>query len=306
MREFIVGCLPTELWKSSIDWTTIEELRLRCGQQAMALYSNREQVLPYIPERSDISKIVAALAEHSLHAYMEQIRQGFFTLRNGIRVGLGGRAVTRHGEICLMDDFTSLNIRFPRELRGLAVRLMPYITNRGQTMSTLLISPPQQGKTTLLRDIIRCTAQGEGCFGQKCTVIDEREELWGEAFSLGLRTDILRCNKKSGISMALRTLSPECIATDELGDPADFSAVFQAATAGVRILATAHGNSLSDLRCKPLFDEMYRHKVIDRFVVLSDSRGRGTVEQILDANGLPLVHQPLRLQSVEEGKQHVV
>ena len=148
--------------------------------------------------------------------------------------------------------------------------------------------------------------QGEGCFGQKCTVIDEREELWGEAFSLGLRTDILRCNKKSGISMALRTLSPECIATDELGDPADFSAVFQAATAGVRILATAHGNSLSDLRCKPLFDEMYRHKVIDRFVVLSDSRGRGTVEQILDANGLPLIHQPLRLQSVEEGKQHVV
>ena len=103
MREFIVGCLPTELWKSSIDWTTIEELRLRCGQQAMALYSNREQVLPYIPERSDISKIVAALAEHSLHAYMEQIRQGFFTLRNGIRVGLGGRAVTRHGEICLME-----------------------------------------------------------------------------------------------------------------------------------------------------------------------------------------------------------
>lgn len=306
MREFVAECLPTELWKSSIDWMKIEELRLRYGQQTTALYSDREQILPYVPEKTDIGEIVAALAEHSLHAYMEQIRQGFFTLQNGIRVGLGGRAVAQHGEISLMDDFTSLNIRFPRELCGLATQLMPYITNRGRTLSTLLISPPQQGKTTLLRDIIRCTAQGEGCIGQKCTVIDEREELWGDGFSLGLRTDVLRCSKRVGISMALRTLSPECIATDELGDSAEFAAVFQAVTAGVRILATAHGSSLSDLRCKPLFDEMYRHKVIDRFVILSDSKGRGTVEQILDANGLPLIHQSLRLQWIEEEKRYAV
>lgn len=300
MREKIREYLPKELQTNSVDWGHVEELRLRCGQQTIVSSGNKEQILPYIPGRQEIRNILEQLAEHSLYAHMEQIRRGFFTLRGGIRIGLGGRAVMRQGEICMMDDFTSLNLRFPRELRGLAKALMPCLTQRGRVLSTLLISPPQQGKTTLLRDIIRCTAQGEQCVGQKCTVIDEREELWGEGFALGLRTDVLRCGKRAGIAMALRTLSPECIATDELGDPAEFSAVFQAVLSGVCILATAHGRSLEDLRHKPLFEQMYRHKVIDRFVILSDSLGRGTVEQVLDANGAPILRRPLRLKGEEE------
>ncbi len=300
MRDFIGECLPIELWKSSVEWEKVEEIRLRYAQKTMILSYGKEQIFPYIPQKKEISEIIAALAEHSLYAYMEQMRQGFFTLKGGVRVGLGGRIIVKKGEACVFDDFTSLNIRFPKEICGLAKKLMPYITHRGKVMNTLLISPPQQGKTTLLRDIIRCVAQGEGCIGQKCSVIDEREELWGEGFQLGIRTDVLRCNKNLGIPMALRTLSPECIATDELGDPAEFSAILQAATAGVRILATAHGRNLKDLCYKPLFYKIYQNKIIDRFVILSDTQGRGTVEEILDANGLPLIRRPITLLQKEQ------
>ncbi|MEI3416216.1 MAG: hypothetical protein V8Q43_01385 [Christensenellaceae bacterium] len=125
-----------------------------------------------------------------------------------MRIGLAGRAVMEAGRIVRMEDLTSVNIRFPREVRGAAQSVLPYLLDRGSLRNTLIVSPPQQGKTTLLRDLIRCAADGAGCLAQKCVVIDEREELWAEGFDLGRRTDVLRCAKRVGIPLAVRTLSP--------------------------------------------------------------------------------------------------
>ena len=52
--------------------------------------------------------------------------------------------------------------------------------NKNSIYNTLIVSPPQCGKTTLLRDIIRILSDGASIFngrGFKVGVIDERSEL---------------------------------------------------------------------------------------------------------------------------------
>src|SRR5690606_14140311 len=112
--------------------------------------------------------------------------------------------------------------------------------------NTLIISPPQCGKTTLLRYIIRNLSDGYCLLnkGFKIGVIDERSELAGmyngiPQHDIGLRTDVLDgCNKKDGTIMLLRAMSPDIIAMDEIGSTSDVEAIHEILKAGVKVLAT--------------------------------------------------------------------
>ncbi len=263
---------------------TAEELRLRADRPAMLYGAGREYILHYTPSSAEVEGAVLALSGHSLSAYREELRQGFFTMPGGIRVGVGGCVVAEGGEVRMMRGFTSLNLRFPCEVRGIGRKVARYITCRGKLLNTLLLSPPQQGKTTLLRDIVRGVSAGEGFAPQKCAVIDERAELFGEGFDLGPRTDVLSlCPKSRGMYMALRSLSPEVLATDELGSREDLAALFEAANSGVTVISTAHARGFEELQHKFFFRELLSFGVFQRFLVLSDRLGRSTVESVSDA-----------------------
>ncbi len=131
---------------------------------------------------------------------------------------------------------------------------------------------------------------------QKCTVIDERGEIYADSFDLGRRTDVLyMCPKAKGMYLALRTLSPEVIATDEVGSPEDLEAIFEAANSGVTVVCTAHARSPDELQNKFFFSELMEKKVIDRYVYLSDELGRGTLKEVLDADQGRLLERPVKL-----------
>ena len=93
MREFIWECLPPGEWKKNVPWEEVEELRLRSGRPVEAVCFDRVSELACRPDAEAIRRMGAAMAEHSLHAYAEQMRQGFLTLPGGVRIGLAGRAV---------------------------------------------------------------------------------------------------------------------------------------------------------------------------------------------------------------------
>lgn len=304
MRERIFRYLPQELAQELAGqdfFREAEELRIRAERRVIYHARGREFLLGYIPDLQAVRKMILAFSEHSMAAFYDELRQGFFTVAGGIRIGVAGRVVSEGGNVKMIRDYTALNIRFPREFIGISAPILPYLQKENRFFSTLILSPPQCGKTTLLRDLIRAVSDGDGCLPKKCSVIDERSEIsGGRAFDLGLRTDVLLgCPKAEGMRMALRSLSPQVIATDEIGSRRDLEMLCEASVSGVKVIATAHAESREELMQKLFFQKICgADGVIERMILLSETLGRGTVQQIYDAAGGELLPGPVSISGI--------
>ena len=75
----------------------IEEIRIRRDRRASVVLSGRNVMLDYKAQQGEISEILTRMCKGSLYAYSDTINQGYISLPDGIRVGVGGRA-TCEGE----------------------------------------------------------------------------------------------------------------------------------------------------------------------------------------------------------------
>jgi len=131
------------------------------------------------------------------------------------------------------------------------IKLIKYIKENERILSTIIISPPGGGKTTLLRDIARILGESH-----KVTIIDERSEIAAQEFGVpqfdvGIQTDVLDgYTKDAGIRHALRSLSPDVIITDEIGTKSDISAIENILKGGCKIITSMHGYSIEEIREK--------------------------------------------------------
>ena len=55
--------------------------------------------------------------------------------------------------------------------------------------------------------------------------------------------------------------------------------------AAVRMLATAHADSMEELQKKPVFDRLIREKRFERYVLLGNEPQIGTIQEIYDERG---------------------
>ena len=194
-----------------------EELRLRAGRPLTLVCPEGERTVPgaEAPVRSmDLSLVLEIATQASAHTALERVRNGFFTVRGGHRIGICGSGVVRDGEVRNLRQLSSLAIRVAREVPGLSAAVLDRLWSGGVLQSTLLLSPPGGGKTTLLRDLIRAVSDGEGGPALRVGVADERGELaamyQGEPqFSIGRQTDVLDgCPKGPALLMLLRGMNP--------------------------------------------------------------------------------------------------
>jgi len=131
--------------------------------------------------------------------------------------------------------------------------------------------------------------------------VDERSEIAGcykglPQLELGLRTDVLDgCPKAQGMIMLVRSMSPQVIATDEIGRAEDVYAILEMLNAGVRVVTTVHGSSLDEISKRPHLGQLVKEIVFQRYIILGRSLGVGTVEQILDETGKNILAVPMRL-----------
>ncbi len=224
----------------------------------------------------DLEQMLGAVTEYSRYAAAETLRQGFVPLRGGFRLGVCGSAVVRGGEVCGLKDISSAALRIVREQIGLASGIAPQLFGAdGRFESTLLLSPPGGGKTTLLRDLIRTLSLGDSEHrALRVAVIDERCEIavchQGRAqMELGSHTDVLSlCPKAAGIPMVLRGMAPQLIAVDEITAQEDIRAMCHAANCGVGLLASIHAADADELTRKPLWRELLDAGVFRRCVVI--------------------------------------
>ena len=281
-----------------MDFSELQEIRLRIGQPVTVLYQNEELILPTMYSekkrlgKQEMKETIEHSSNYSLYAYEHELKQGFITIEGGHRVGMAGQVIMEGGKIKNMKYISSINIRVSHEVLDCANKIFPYITYNKQMYHTLIISPPRCGKTTLLRDVIRQISDGNRWI-KGCTVgvVDERSELGGCYLgviqnNLGMRTDILdRCPKADGMIMLIRSMAPQVVAVDEIGAKEDVHAIEYAMHCGCKMLATAHGDSMEEICKKPIFEKLIREKRFERYVILSNRYRLGWIEAVYDENG---------------------
>ncbi|MGI6554036.1 MAG: stage III sporulation protein AA [Bacillota bacterium] len=283
----------------------VQELRLRQDRPLSILLGQRECFLTvkgeptfdplagYYVTRADIERVFQSITRNSVYALEEELRNGYVTIAGGHRIGFTGEAVVVGGKVKNLKNITCLNIRIGREVKGCADKVLPWIINRqtNAVMHTLIISPPKCGKTTLLRDIIRQLSNGIpklGFPGVNVGVVDERSELASCYMGLpqkeiGIRSDVLdKCPKAEGMYMLVRSMSPQVIATDEIGRREDVAAVQEVLNAGIKLITSVHGANLEDIKRRPVMKEIMAMQLFERLIVLGRSQGVGTLEEVID------------------------
>ncbi|MCK4259790.1 MAG: stage III sporulation protein AA [Halanaerobiales bacterium] len=307
-QEEIVKFLPKRLRAcfmtlEDTELSNLQEIRLRVGRPMNLIFDDADSFLgksglcfdPTNGEiilEDDIGQTILFLCNHSMYALDEELRQGFITISGGHRVGFVGRGVIKDGMIHRIKEFSGINFRITREVKGCADRIIPYLIKEKKDIhNTLIVSPPRCGKTTMLRDLIRQLSNGYSSIpGFKIGVVDERSEIGGSfqgifRHDLGIRTDLLdHCPKSEGMYLLIRSMSPEVIATDEIGSAQDVAAIQEAANAGIRLITTVHGRDLEELLKRPVLKKLLKNNIFTRIVFLSHREGAGTIEKIFDEN----------------------
>ena len=291
----ILGRTPSEL-KSEVLEIRIRQARpLALVTPAGVVFTSPSGQPSVEPQRGykvtaeDCRLTLQVMTRSSVYMVEDKLLQGFLTLPGGHRVGLVGTGYVEQGELQAVRDIGQFNIRIARELPGVATPILPALLDReGRFRSTLIISPPGCGKTTLIRDMARQLSWGNSGYWQRhtVTIVDERSEIaavWQGVpqTDCGPCTDVLDGYPKTeGIMMAIRALASDVLVTDELGTTADAMAIVEAGAAGIAVLASIHGDSFEDVQKRAGGRILVESGLFKCLVILSRRRGPGTLEKV--------------------------
>lgn len=277
----------------------LTEIRIRVNQPLVLIFRNSDYVVKennekiYLCQISDVERVLQLITKNSLYTLEQELKGGFITIPGGHRVGLAGQAIVAGGKVKTLRNFSSVNIRIAREVQGCADGIVPYLISSPRRIhNSLIISPPRCGKTTILRDLSRQLSTGIPSLnfdGVQIGIVDERSEIGAcshgiPTVNIGQRTDILDgCPKAEGMLMLIRSMSPQLIITDEIGRHEDVIAIQEALNAGVNVIATVHAATVEELLFRPFVQDLIEYKFFDRYVLLQDYPGPGTVAKVIEA-----------------------
>ena len=267
--EAAAAILPNRLRKLALalpeeQKAAAEEFRLRAGRPMTVLLPEGELPLEAEVDPAELETLCDLATEFSRYAAAETLREGFVPVRGGFRLGLCGTAVMKGGMNTNLKNLSSAAIRIARERKGVGTDLAPRLFRDGVFRSTLILSPPGGGKTTLLRDLVRCVSEGVGGTpALRVSLVDERGEVavmyrGQPQMDVGSRTDVLdACPKALGIPIVLRAMS-------------------LAAGCGVGLLATIHAADTAELLQRPLYRDLLAEGVFQQAVCIATSEGKRT------------------------------
>ena len=274
--ERLIKLLPSEIsLRMRASSERLIEVRIRVGRAIELRYYDGHEFIGSPVSATQLSQWLSALMDFSLYSREREIAQGFFTLRDGCRVGVCGRAVFEGKKIAAYSAIGSICIRIARTAQGCADTILPLMLSETGIQSVLIASPPGMGKTTLLRDIARQVSDQGHCVG----IADERHELavchaGVPTLDVGNRTDVIDgCPKHVAIHQLVRGMAPELLVTDEVGDERDAEALSEARRCGVAIAASAHAENFEALCQRRSMYEMLSDGIFNLVVQLGGSPG---------------------------------
>lgn len=252
------------------NWEMLSEIRIRSGQKIRYRLTDGTEIAGDVIGAQKLRRLTCSLMENSLYAREEELKEGYFTADGGCRVGVCGKLSILSGSVVEMNAIGSVCIRIPREIKGCAEVLTPYLRE-----SVLVLSAPGLGKTTLLRDFARRASDA----GMNVAVADERREICAcvdgiPQLDVGSRTDVMDgCPKALAIPMLVRSCAPDLIVVDEIGSGTDAQAILDACRCGVHVAASAHASGIEDAMRRKNIAVLLENNVFERVVVLGKRPG---------------------------------
>ena len=266
--------LPDKVKKYVMNYTNINnvtEIRMRADN---ILQFTENGKVKYIEDvyiyQNELEELFYSMCDCSQNAYEDEISNGFITLKDGYRVGIGGDFYySDNSHKYLLRKLYSLNIRIPQK--------NIYFINQEQLFdkyptSTLIIGPPHSGKTSLIKIYAEHLS-----YKKRICICDERREI----FVKNLNCDVISGIKKSvAISMATRTLNPHFIICDEISNE-EAKEILYAVNTGVDFICSVHGINFEEILNVQGINIMVKNKVFKRIVCLS-SDNSFEIKEILD------------------------
>jgi len=253
----------TNLQRMADDLDRLLELLPEPVRLALAAPEARDQLLEVvldlgrIPEARYPGRALAlgsaVIERRDLGAVVEQLGPFGGDNRAGIERTLHRISAIRNrtGEI------VGLTCRVGRAVYG-TVAMVLDLLDTGQSL--LLMGRPGVGKTTALREIARVLADD---LLRRVVVIDTSNEIAGDgdiphpAIGRARRMQVARPELQHQVMIeAVENHMPEVIVIDEIGTELEAQAARTIAERGVMLVATAHGNALSNLLKNPTLSDL--------------------------------------------------
>ena len=282
--ETFLKIFPASLQKElkKIDQNELIEIIIDLGRPIKARLKNEEILLT---DKNVLRKDITQITKH-LSKFGDDNRAGLEKTLHRIS------AIRNRNQ-----KIVGITARVGRSIKGSAKFIQDY-AELGH--SILLLGKPGIGKTTMLRELARISADD---LNKRVIIVDTSNEIAGDGdiphYGIGnaRRMQVASTNLQHQVMIeAVENHNPEVIVIDEISTKEETEAARTIAERGVQLIATAHGNQLANLVQNPTLCDLIGG--IESVTLGDDeARRRGTQKVVLERRSPPTFGILVEIQS---------